>query len=592
MLPHESSLVGQLKNACARFDINAVSSRSLLIQTLDGIAAQLAQNEKTRVRIGSEDPSLWDDIRKLWRSVVRAQLTFWDGDDDDDDDTGTGQDGARKQTDHTLCHLCISLARFTRNLVAGVPANQNRVYENEPEIRRLLHYYTSWSSIQDEEATFAARLLTQALSNLVTGNDHLMSNLWETYLNLPEDQVVIIRLLSSPDTRILLAVLTLIENCIHESRTRTKMLVRTTIGARICVVLLDNMVKLYDAEETSEGGLAFDAGWVSRSQIFQIPSNRSGSYHILTRIAEVGLVTELYQKLSIQGEVVTPHQTTLMKIIDSYLQSSSPSSPQTSPKTFKTQTRIIPLLTACFTSLSSYTQTAVRRALRPTPSEVASPTTPLNPSNDGASLPFIPPAELDVMLPKVCEMLVLVTQCIVSIILASQRQPPGPDNPGVNDTVQVFYQEQSATGMGFAEHIVETLRLLDKFLPRINFGRPVDSPLTSSTASGTQQSPGSTAPGSTGFFYLKRDLVRLLGILSHGQKAVQDRVRRCGGIEVVMNLCVVDERNPYLREHAIFTLHSLLKDNPANQAVVEEIRPMGQWDENGVLRDTPNSVRR
>jgi ataxin-10 len=47
-----------------------------------------------------------------------------------------------------------------------------------------------------------------------------------------------------------------------------------------------------------------------------------------------------------------------------------------------------------------------------------------------------------------------------------------------------------------------------------------------------------------GFSYLKRDLVRLLGILCHETKEIQDRVRLCGGIEAVMNLCVVDERNP------------------------------------------------
>ena len=48
----------------------------------------------------------------------------------------------------------------------------------------------------------------------------------------------------------------------------------------------------------------------------------------------------------------------------------------------------------------------------------------------------------------------------------------------------------------------------------------------------------------TGFSYLKRDLVRLLGILCHLNKAVQDRIRIAGGIAVVLNLCVVDERNP------------------------------------------------
>jgi hypothetical protein len=47
-----------------------------------------------------------------------------------------------------------------------------------------------------------------------------------------------------------------------------------------------------------------------------------------------------------------------------------------------------------------------------------------------------------------------------------------------------------------------------------------------------------------------------------------------------------------LREHAIFTLHCLLEDNPENQAVVDAIQPNGQWDENGVLRDTPRAVRK
>lgn len=146
---------------------------------------------------------------------------------------------------------------------------------------------------------------------------------------------------------------------------------------------------------------------------------------------------------------------------------------------------------------------------------------------------------------------------------------------------------------------------MDLFLPRINFGKPVSDSPSADIRTPTQQSVADP----TGFQYLKRDLVRLLGILCHGSKAVQDHARSCGGIQVVMNLCVVDERNPCqcyflsrdgyyliyfidLREHAIFTLHSLLKDNLENQAVVDAIRPTGEWDESGVLKDTPGSVRK
>jgi len=90
------------------------------------------------------------------------------------------------------------------------------------------------------------------------------------------------------------------------------------------------------------------------------------------------------------------------------------------------------------------------------------------------------------------------------------------------------------------------------------FGKPVDlSTLSLPPGVSHQPHPGYTSatppkdpateddgPVKAGFSYVKRDLVRLLGILCAGKSAVQDRVRACGGIPVVMNLCVVDERNP------------------------------------------------
>jgi ataxin-10 len=84
----------------------------------------------------------------------------------------------------------------------------------------------------------------------------------------------------------------------------------------------------------------------------------------------------------------------------------------------------------------------------------------------------------------------------------------------------------------------DLLSLLDIFLPRIQFGKPVNS-------DGTPLSSDRSPPADvSGFSYVKRDLVRLLGVLSHGVQSVQDRTREAGGLPVVMNMCVVDERNP------------------------------------------------
>ena len=91
---------------------------------------------------------------------------------------------------------------------------------------------------------------------------------------------------------------------------------------------------------------------------------------------------------------------------------------------------------------------------------------------------------------------------------------------------------------------IDLLRQFDLFLPRINFGKPVNLDGSPSRSQNTD-----------GFFYLKRDLVRLLGVLCHGVRAVQDRTRVAGGLPVVMNLCVIDERNPCEEESSFFSFH-------------------------------------
>ncbi|KAJ7695081.1 spinocerebellar ataxia type 10 protein domain-containing protein, partial [Mycena rosella] len=513
-----------------------------------------------RERLGGND-ALWVDLRKLWRDLSRAQLTFWENDDSDEE--AEGEVETEKQ--HGFRMLAASLARFTRNLVAGVPHNQMKAFENEPSIRRLLHYYTSWSFMEDEEATLVARVLAQALSNLVTGNNILVSKLWNTYMNLPDDQVVIIRLLSSPDPRTLLAALILILNCIDGSRTRVKMLTRAVTGVRICISLLDNMVRLYDAEDATEGARAFDIG-----------------YEIFSRVMGMDLVPSLFSRLSMSDEIITPHQTTLLKLVDSYLQAARASPTPTTPQGTPIYAKLQPMLANTFFSLSTYAQSSIRNSLGIPPNTAPRPAP--QPSPDVPRAAFEPPSSLDVMLPKVCEALVLVTQCIVTITLESSETDAHP-GPGQNS--QEFFNETRSADQGLVETL---LRLLDLFLPRINFGKPPETGGALPTP--TQPADGADGRDSTGFSYLKRDLVRLLGILCHGIKAVQDRARLCGGIEVVMNLCVIDERNPYLREHAIFTLHNLLERNPENQAIVEAIKPSGSWDDSGMLRDTPGAVRK
>jgi len=184
---------------------------------------------------------------------------------------------------------------------------------------------------------------------------------------------------------------------------------------------------------------------------------------------------------------------------------------------------------------------------------------------------------VDARLPHIFEAIILLNQCTISILLSEADMA----------TREARFRASMITRPQFAEVVIDCLRLLDTFLPRILWGR-IQPPYTQ----GSPLMNSSEATDPAAFSYMKRDLVRLLGILCYQQKDVQDRVRNCGGILVVLNLCVVDERNPYLREHALFTLRNLLIGNDQNQKIVAELEPMGVWTENGELKDVPGRVRR
>ena len=278
-------------------------------------------------------------------------------------------------------------------------------------------------------------------------------------------------------------------------------------------------------------------------------------------------------------EVVTPPQTTLLKLVDSYLESTQ-RDPTTShtPEILKIHESLGSFLIKRFISLSSYSQRSISRALgtQPTTTKRSSPSETmesasihseplLSASSTSTVFPLPPLAELDARLPKVCEALVLITQCIVTISLEAEDQKmlfqEGRSTVTNSKNMKEYFNEKKSSDQGIVESLIglycfsqrkknitmnlpysyfffffwltDLLRQFDLFLPRINFGKLVNPDGSPSRSQDTD-----------GFFYLKRDLVRLLGVLCHGVRAVQDRTRVAGGLPVVMNLCVIDERNP------------------------------------------------
>lgn len=69
----------------------------------------------------------------------------------------------------------------------------------------------------------------------------------------------------------------------------------------------------------------------------------------------------------------------------------------------------------------------------------------------------------------------------------------------------------------------------------------------------------------------RRDVVSVIGNLLHRRKRVQDEVRDKQAIPLLLQQCVVDEENPYLREWGLLAVRNMLEGNEDNQKEVAEL---------------------
>lgn len=69
----------------------------------------------------------------------------------------------------------------------------------------------------------------------------------------------------------------------------------------------------------------------------------------------------------------------------------------------------------------------------------------------------------------------------------------------------------------------------------------------------------------------RRDIVAVIGNCTYGRKQVQDEMREKNGIVLLLQQCVSDEENPFLREWGIWAARNLLEGNTENQRVVADL---------------------
>ncbi|KAG0305995.1 hypothetical protein BGZ98_003180, partial [Dissophora globulifera] len=107
---------------------------------------------------------------------------------------------------------------------------------------------------------------------------------------------------------------------------------------------------------------------------------------------------------------------------------------------------------------------------------------------------------------------------------------------------------------GLVENAIELLRQADKSLARVT--KPTTTAAANTGSTTADQSIGantqstllsntSTIQGQQAFFVgLKRDIVKLVGNLAYRSRHVQDRIRECNGLIVMLSQCNIDDANP------------------------------------------------
>ena len=168
---------------------------------------------------------------------------------------------------------------------------------------------------------------------------------------------------------------------------------------------------------------------------------------------------------------------TLLKLIDCYLQSAQHNA-MSIVDILETHQSLGSFLSTRFFLLSSYSQQSIARALgtqpittewNPLSEQSTTSTSPPNSSasdNSGSSsasastttFPLLPPAELDAKLPTVCEALVLLTQCIVTICLETEEQQmrvrEGLSNLRKFTNMKNYFIQKRSSNQGMVESLI------------------------------------------------------------------------------------------------------------------------------------------
>ncbi|SNX85362.1 uncharacterized protein MEPE_04071 [Melanopsichium pennsylvanicum] len=508
---------------------------------------------------------------------------------------------------YRIAHIATLCMRIIRNAMADCADAQSHLSHRFDLVAPFLTNITRFHTLNDPDTLLLCRSGVQMLSNLITTNREVQRQIWPRIMITDKDEEkLVLKLLSSPDTATQSAAQVLLINILRtpnwerDARKRCHELCTTPAGLQLVGSLLtiSESIMLRTALATQD----------EASQEYELKSEIEGSeeslgfiYTIFAILFEEGYSSLLVSTLAPMEElsstsssldlpIVSSSQITLLKLLDSWLHHSQKQVAEfTSLGTanaggptmrtystsgtddFATEGFGLAGLVDMFIQLSAFARRAMSFGM----------------AKDGASADQQPQ---DRRLIGVHHGLILLLQSLLSISMTA-------DGWSAEHSSLVQYEESFASlsrillmdmrrSEAFIDELVALLDQTHRYAPALSPFRPSGAGASSvlSEADKHRAMPQGHALSSTGkaahetygkqpsygFDHLKRDIVRVIGSLvyvptdnnstssdqqgventpsqAHSKdqiRQVQDRVREKGGLFHVLNMTVLDERNP------------------------------------------------
>ncbi|KAF9904192.1 hypothetical protein EC991_002940 [Linnemannia zychae] len=585
-------------------------------QDLEAIAKRLQVDADFRVEFGA-GPNVWKNLVAVLERVVKNGL------------------------DPEQVEQLMFVFRIIRNSVAGVTKNQDQArLAGLPKLIQEVVSQAAHTHYGNAEYIMMLRAGVQALSNLLTGNEASKDYIWNSFLvQVPSpscDQNLLSTLATIEDETIVLSTVMLCYNCVFESHKRSALLFSTKAGPKLLKQLMieSHATSSKDERKSFEMIYTLFNHLIEQEFIQQLyealrdeEQEREEEYKIryhgegfhdevkeeaVPKIQELKIEevedeespnkTEFSPKpVKKKTSFLSQEQVTLLKIVDSRIYTHH----EKQHEIFQQQQQSH----ATASAPNTYDPFAVDETDPPVSLETTEFLTGIFSKVSALTIEVFKGLDKGGIgehsvedLANLSSGLMLLLGCFAHLSLHEDGQVnvrpkvKSSDDAADDDVdeeieqraeivpVPDWFKAQHMTMVngGLVESAIELLRQADVSLARVSkpvSSNPAGSPAMAANADSTVLSNTSTSQGQDSFFVgLKRDIVRLIGNLAYRSRHVQDRIRSCNGLIVMLSQCNIDDANPYLREYAILAMKNILTGNAENQALIEELQPIEAVD--------------